>query len=72
LLDLSEPFSFLVGFKWVQNPAELPCNFRIVLARNVGMHPERYARIAVTETLLPDLQLHASRSIKVPFACLNA
>jgi hypothetical protein len=37
LLDLSKLFSFLNGFKWVQNSAQLPCDFRVVLTRNVSV-----------------------------------
>jgi hypothetical protein len=48
LLDLSKPFSFLDGFKWVQNLAQLPCDFGIVLARNMCVHPECEPWIAVS------------------------
>jgi len=55
LLDLSEPFFFFNGFKWVQNPAKLSCDLRIILARNVSIRSEREVRIAVPESLLLNL-----------------
>jgi hypothetical protein len=56
LLDSSRPFSFLGGCKWVQNSAQLTRDPVVVFTRDVSIHAERKSRIAVSESLLPDLQ----------------